>query len=1038
MLCLFCKAQFPVHDIRNYTTSEYDAFNQNWAIAEDSLGVLYFGNSPSTGVLRYDGETWSKIEIDKTIIKSLASDSKGNIYVGSQGSFGQLVSNKNGVIGFKAFSNDSLKLAKECSNIIPVDTGVYFFGEREIFFYHSDDSSIEKVKNLADISFMRPNQAEAGIFYNNRTHGLIQLNGNKVDLGPYAEKSTGQTCFYLTAFRKGFLLASLRDGLFYFNCFEEDSSQIEMMPLALSEHPFFQDNIIFGGLTLRNGNMIISSLQKGAILINKDLEVLKYFNKATGLQDNFIIKTYEDSKGNLWFALNNGISKFDLNLDREIYRDESGFVSGVEAIYEMDGRIYLSTPSGYSYLNPDTNILHFETPPEQFINDDILNAQGFNFIEIEGQLLLSSTEGIFQVNQSKTVNTSHLACRGFVKIDDHLLLCYGSNGFFSMTFQEGSWEVSPMLPDLVFSFYNAILFPRNDEIIEIWANTFSEGTHRILLDQNLKIQSHEVLGEKEGLPKGTLFLHFIDNHILMGTKEGLKEWNGEQFVPSDFLGPIFKASKDVFKIFPIDSNYWVISDDSVLIVPQAHKQLVMPFPAAEISQIQCVYKGKNSIWLGGSDGVIKVDRKRFAYIHDDYNCLISEVYNGVDSLMYGGGALSQSKQILPFVSNTMSFRFGAAFYDTEEKTVYQYKLVGFDQDWSTWSTVNYKEYSYLNEGDYTFQVRAKNVFGKVSSIASYSFTILPPWYRTTWAYFGYVVLFVLVVALSIRLYSIRLIQTKKLLEQKVSERTKALSEAKSELEEKNNDITSSIRYAKRIQSALFPSEEIIDNHFTDHFILFQPKDIVSGDFYWASEKNDQLYLAAADCTGHGVPGAIMSVLCISHLNQNLIRPEINSPADLLNAVNDSISNELMKEKAGEENINDGMDIALCAYDKKEGKISYSGAFNSLYLIRESQLTEYKASKSSVGVFTHQNKLKFENNEIEVQSGDMIYLFSDGFADQFGGDKGKKLKRKKFKELLIEYHQMPGSNQKKLLLDYFNEWMFDYDQVDDVVVIGIRV
>jgi serine phosphatase RsbU (regulator of sigma subunit)/Flp pilus assembly protein TadD len=256
------------------------------------------------------------------------------------------------------------------------------------------------------------------------------------------------------------------------------------------------------------------------------------------------------------------------------------------------------------------------------------------------------------------------------------------------------------------------------------------------------------------------------------------------------------------------------------------------------------------------------------------------------------------------------------------------------------------------------------------------------------------------------------------------------------IEQKQKEILDSIHYAKRIQHAMLTSEEYIANHFdAETFIFYQPKDIVSGDFYWALSHHNQFYISAADCTGHGVPGAFMSLLNISFLNGNVIERGLKNPAEILNEQRKEIIKALNPN--GNENSKDGMDCALCAFDLKNNQLQFALANNPLWLIRENELIEYKADKMPVGMYEEVQK-DFTLNTIEIKKGDCIYLLTDGYADQFGGDKGKKFKYKHLKDTLLANVNKPMEEQKYILSQTINTWKGNLEQVDDILIIGVRV
>jgi serine phosphatase RsbU (regulator of sigma subunit)/predicted negative regulator of RcsB-dependent stress response len=271
-----------------------------------------------------------------------------------------------------------------------------------------------------------------------------------------------------------------------------------------------------------------------------------------------------------------------------------------------------------------------------------------------------------------------------------------------------------------------------------------------------------------------------------------------------------------------------------------------------------------------------------------------------------------------------------------------------------------------------------------------------------------------------------------------------LSTQKTIIEQKQNEILDSINYAKRIQNALLPSMKLMKEHLPNHFVLYKPKDIVAGDFYWMEQKDNKICLAVADCTGHGVPGAMVSVICVNGLNRSVREFNLTKPSDILNKTRSLVVNEFEKS---DETVRDGMDIALVSFDEKPKSsdkkntvfdLQYAGAHNGLWIIRKGakEIEEIKADKQPIGQYD--KVTSYTNHEIELQKGDTLYLFTDGYSDQFGGDKGKKYRPAKLKELLLDscHHNM--TEQKEILDRSFTEWMGPLEQLDDVCVIGFRI
>lgn len=275
------------------------------------------------------------------------------------------------------------------------------------------------------------------------------------------------------------------------------------------------------------------------------------------------------------------------------------------------------------------------------------------------------------------------------------------------------------------------------------------------------------------------------------------------------------------------------------------------------------------------------------------------------------------------------------------------------------------------------------------------------------------------------------------LEAKVKERTLKIEKQKEEIEEQKKHIMDSIHYARRIQNAILPSFAMIENQLRKYFILYLPKDIVSGDFYWAQEADGKFMIAAVDCTGHGVPGAFMSIVGFNQLNYAVSVRKARSASVILDELNQGVITTL-NENMSNTSIKDGMDLSLLVLDLKKKKAEFAGANNPMILVRKGEMIKYKPDRFPIGAFDENKPKSFTNNEIDLQDGDCMYLFSDGYADQFGGPENKKFMSRRFEELLLEIHANPPETQKEILKRRLDEWRGLNEQVDDILVIGIIV
>jgi serine phosphatase RsbU (regulator of sigma subunit) len=382
--------------------------------------------------------------------------------------------------------------------------------------------------------------------------------------------------------------------------------------------------------------------------------------------------------------------------------------------------------------------------------------------------------------------------------------------------------------------------------------------------------------------------------------------------------------------------------------------------------------------------------------------------------------------------NSIIFEYGSITLNPDD-VQYQIMLKGIDPEWRQASRQTGANYPALPHGRYTFLVKAKNSTGVWNTEpASFTFVIRPPFYFSWYFILFILVLLGILVISYVKIRERALKRENLVLEGRVKERTAMVVAQKEELARKNNDITDSIRYAKRIQLAILPE----NSPYPESFILFKPKDIVSGDFYWFTEVGDKEFFSAVDCTGHGVPGAFMSIIGHNSLTKIVREYGILEPGRILAQLNREVL-ETLHQRSDSPDVYDGMDLALVSYDRKGKYLEYAGAFNPLYLVRSGELLEIKADKQSIGRSSFKTDAEFSNHRIEIKKGDTIYLFSDGYADQFGGEHMKKFKYRNLKETILSIQKENMLQQRAILDHTIEKWRGDLDQLDDILVIGRR-
>ncbi|MBK9525162.1 MAG: SpoIIE family protein phosphatase [Bacteroidetes bacterium] len=375
----------------------------------------------------------------------------------------------------------------------------------------------------------------------------------------------------------------------------------------------------------------------------------------------------------------------------------------------------------------------------------------------------------------------------------------------------------------------------------------------------------------------------------------------------------------------------------------------------------------------------------------------------------------------------------------QSKIVYQTRILGRDSLWSLSTKNEIKEFTNIPAGTYRFEVRSKGDSEVWSPEIGFNFVVRPPWYSSTIAYVCYVILFSLFIWSILRLNAHRLKLANNALQIKISNATSEILKQKKVVEEKNHEILDSITYATRIQATILPPLRVVKKYLNDSFVLYLPKDIVAGDFYWMETPgaDDTLFFAVCDCTGHGVPGAMVSVVCHNALNRTVREFFITQPAQILDKVTELVVQAFSLNNADNDEIKDGMDASLCALNTTTGHLQWAGANNPLWVVKlNGELVEYKANKQSIGKSSH--IVPFTNQSIQLEKGDILYLFTDGYADQFGGELNKKFQRKSLKELLSSIHSKSMEEQREIIFMTFENWRGKNEQTDDVCIIGIRI
>lgn len=1040
--------------IENYTPKEYGIENtpENWDIIQDDRGIIY--SAVGNNILEYDGNHWRTIPVKKgRYTVSLAKSKDGIIYVGAQQDFGYLKADNEGKMAFHSLSTllpDDLVFSTiwkvEC-----IDNMVYFQSEEFIFTYDGDKIKTIKPETSFHILF----NVKGNIYVRQREMGLYQLKGEQLDYCKGTDTLANQGVFAMIPNQKNILLFTRDVGIWNYNpqagilSKKETKNEIEL-----------NNSAILGGVLLSDGNIALNTIESGVIIVDIHGNIIQHINKSTGIRVNDVKSIYEDRENNLWLALNNGISKINYNSPLSFYSEDSGLEGSVQAIAHYNNRLIIGTSSGL-FIHQEAN------NSKEFIQHPVIHSQVWDFLHLNGQLLIGAGDGLYALS-GRNADTVNLLYQVNVNAIAHFeqsneILLAGSQGILilnALSFEDVDYSAIP-ISGITGKAFNPV--PKFSES-ELWIGTNAMGLIRVQINDGF-YEYTMYQGEEDGLDNQWVEPFVIGDSVVFGNPEGLNSFRDEHYlIPADETIENYPNVKGMFDTYKLNgekielpvrelidakNRIWACVDERIMFFDKNDnfKHIRRPFWGINFGRINQFFQDEDDkLWIGTADGLIRYmsdDKKDYAI---PFYTIIRNVTIGKDILNYFGGHGIQphgdGNYEIDYKNNSISFSFSAPYFDDEHDIEFSYILEGQDSEWSEWNKNTKIDFSSLREGDYVFKVKARNIYNQESKEAVVRFSISPPWYRTTWAYILYLLILIVLILIMIRISSLRLKRKNEHLEALVTERTKEiasknteLQKQKDEIQHQQTEIMDSINYAQRIQEAILPVEKEMKNAFKDSFVLFLPKDIVSGDFYWFAQVDDKSVVVCADCTGHGVPGAFMSMIGSDKLNQFVKEKKITQPGLILSEVNQGIKSSL-KQIDDNSSTKDGMDAAIVTFDSSRNVLQYAGANRALWLLRNGELIETKATKAAVGGFTSDDQV-FDLNEIEILDGDSIYLSTDGYADQFGGPKGKKLKVKIMKQMILDNHHLPMKDQQEVYHKALIDWMGDIEQVDDVCVIGLK-
>ncbi|MFH2143457.1 MAG: SpoIIE family protein phosphatase, partial [Bacteroidota bacterium] len=1022
--------------VKNYLPEEYGSHPQNWAVTQDLDGKIYFGNNE--GVIEFDGEFWNKISI--TGLRSMRTDSNGKIYLGADNELGFLYKDSLGVTVYQSLVEELPEDLKDFYTILSIvffQDDVYFIGLRSVFKFHNDKLVAHW---LPETDFRFGFEVYGRIFLRQNEIGLVELKGDSIELLPGTEMFKEESVYFMLPYDgKSILIGTRANGLFL----ASNDEKFILTKFNTNIDEYLKTNTLYHGIQLPDKNYALVTNTGGVIIINKAGNFIQLFNKDNGLAGNASNYAYCDKDKNLWIASNNGVYYVETNTPVTFFDEETGIKDLAVVIKKYNSKIFAGTLQNLFVLIRKDRLSSSEKLPYCFVPVYNQSESYMDLKEIDNELICATRTEIciFKDGVLNSISQSFLNYLIYPSKTHFSRFYVGcGNGIKYFEKEKNNWIDKGYLVKTngevrhIHELQNGnLIFLENYK--DVLRLRFSDdGITNVIVKEEIDMPTYA-----DSLIKYQLFELTDLTILLINTIPFYFDDVRDKFLPAEFLNISQSNNQSTYTFFSGERKnvFYFASPNGMGEITQQSGQYhfeIIPFMRLPVSEPFAIFTDSldHKLWISMPKGVFCYDYSMKKNYDVSLKTLIRKIIIGKDSVIS-----PEKNATIEYNLNSVSFYFSLPFYENIEANEYSYFLQGFNKEWSDWSLDTKASYTNIPAGEYVFKVKSRNGYKIESVIAEYHFKILHPWYMMWYAYLLYMIIFILIIYLSIMIYGKQLKAKNIKLEKIIIERTAEINEKNLELGAQNKMITDSIHYAKHIQDAILPNPEELKTLFGDAFVFFLPRDIVSGDFYWFTQQDNKIFIAAGDCTGHGVPGSLMSMMGNTLLNEIVNEKKIFSPASIFNNLNNSVITLLNQNIDGELTREDGMDISLVCFNKADQTITISSANHKVIIVYEGTEQIISGDIYSIGgMFS--DSAGYTDHKIQYKKGTTLYLFSDGFSDQFGGDENKKYMLSKFEKLLIDNSEKPMDKQLILIKNTFYDWKGDSRQIDDILVIGIKV